>query len=100
MITDSKIEAIELLSETAIVLDEEIRILESNRVRLTEVLGEERVDVLLALFDGQLDHDETIEVRALLSYWERKLLWTWARLARLKTLRRELARGTMRYLNG
>ncbi|QDF96982.1 hypothetical protein CJ010_10815 [Azoarcus sp. DD4] len=100
MTADSKTWAIEILSEAAEVLDEEIRTLEADRARLTDALGDERMEVLVALFGGQLDRDEEVEVRALLGYGERKLISTWARLAHLKVLRREVARGTMRYING
>lgn len=86
-------------SDAARALDEEILRLEERRQMLHEKLGAEQIERLEALFEQRLDREEGIEVRNSLAYWERKLLWTWARLAKLHALRRDLGRSAMKHLN-
>jgi hypothetical protein len=86
-----------LLGETARALDEQIRILEAQDEDLSAKIGESYVTVLRDLRDYTYERDEELEIRQSLSYQERKLLWVWARLAKLKELRRDVARGVMRH---
>ena len=86
-----------LLGETARALDEQIRTLESQNEDLTAKIGDSYVTVLRDLRDHNYERDEELEIRQSLSYQERKLLWVWARLAKLKELRRDVARGVMRH---
>lgn len=86
-----------LLGETARALDEQIRALEAQDAALSAKIGASAVAVLRDLRDLRYERDEEMEVRQSLSYQERKLLWVWARLAKLKELRRDVARGVMRH---
>lgn len=86
-----------LLGETARALDEQLRDLEAQNEELSAKIGESYVAVLRDLRDHRYDRDEEMEIRQSLSYQERKLLWVWARLAKLKELRRDVARGVMRH---
>lgn len=86
-----------LLGETARALDEQIRGLALQDEQLTAKIGEDAVAVLRDLRDQRFDRDEEIEIRQSLSYPERKLLWVWARLRKLKDLRRDVAHGVMRH---
>ncbi len=86
-----------LLAETARALDEQIRALETQDEELSAKIGESYVTVLRDLRDQRYERDEELEIRQSLSYQERKLLWVWARLAKLKELRRDVARGVMRH---
>ena len=86
-----------LLGETAQALDEQIRSLETQNEELSAKIGESYVSVLRDIRDHNYERDEELEIRQSLSYQERKLLWVWARLAKLKDLRRDVARGVMRH---
>lgn len=86
-----------LLGETAQALDEQIRSLETQNEELSAKIGESYVSVLRDIRDHNYERDEELEIRQSLSYQERKLLWVWARLAKLKELRRDVARGVMRH---
>ncbi|MCI4679124.1 hypothetical protein K9U39_19575 [Rhodoblastus acidophilus] len=97
--TGFDLEAIEHLSEAVRVLDEDIRQLEDRRSGLMDRLCEDRLEELVELFEQRLDREAEAELRSALGYGERKLLWIWARLARLKELRREIVYETMRHVN-
>lgn len=93
-------EALALLNDTALELDAQIRSLEQLGVHLSDKIGENALVVLVELRDGYYDRDEEYEIRISLGYHERKLLWAWARLAKLKQLRRDVAHGAMKNIIG
>ena len=86
-----------LLGDTARALDEQIRALEAQDAALSAKIGTSAVAVLCDVRDQRYEREEDMEIRQSLSYQERKLLWVWARLAKLKKLRRDVARGVMRH---
>ncbi|MDD2877289.1 MAG: hypothetical protein PHT60_11620 [Acidiphilium sp.] len=89
-------EAIELLTDAAAALNEEIQRLEAHRDYLAAKMGDDRIELLQSLSDQQMDREERFEITSFLSYGERKLLWLWARLTKVKELRREIAHTVMK----
>lgn len=89
-----------LLSDTARELDAQIRSMELLAAYLCDKIGENAVEVLTDLRSNSYDRDEEYEVRLSLGYQERKLLWAWSRLAKLKQLRQDVARGMMKNIKG
>lgn len=89
---------IELLSDAARALDEELVRLDEARLSLIAKLGQDQIEHLQALFNQRLGRYEQIELRSSMGYWERKLLWIWARQARLQTLRQEIGHNAMKFI--
>jgi hypothetical protein len=86
----------ELLADTAMALEEQIRLLAEQEARLRAQIGDPYVAILEELSRGGFERDEEQEIRGSLSYPERKLLWVWARLDKLRCLRQELGRDAIR----
>lgn len=85
----------DLLNMTAETLDEGVSALSGLVSELEARTGEERLDTLRGLAQRSYDRDEEFEIREGLCYYERKLLWAWARLTYLRALRRDIGRGSM-----
>ncbi|WP_157659093.1 hypothetical protein [Thauera butanivorans] len=86
----------DFLAGAAATLGESVGQLERLAQELSEKLGDERVNIVRGLLEQVYDRDDEAEVRASLCYTERKLLWAWVRLKRLKGLRLSIGRGSMR----
>jgi len=91
-------EEADLLAGTVSTLSESVDQLERLADALSEKLGEEQVEVIRGLLDQSYERDDEAELRTSLCYTERKLLWAWFRLKRLKELRCVVGRGSMRKL--
>lgn len=87
---------LELLADAAATLSDSIASLESLIDHLVDKIGGSRVEVLRGLRENAYEREETAEIRALLTYSERKLLWAWVRVQGLKDIRRDIGRDSMR----
>jgi len=93
-------EDLALFSDTAHELDAQIRSMEFFAAYLCDKIGEDATEILNELRNNKFDRDEEYEVRLSLGYHERKLLWVWARLTKLKQLRQDITRGMMKNIKG
>ncbi|PKO83148.1 MAG: hypothetical protein CVU17_09980 [Betaproteobacteria bacterium HGW-Betaproteobacteria-11] len=92
-------EELELLAGAAKTLSESVAALEHFASELEEKIGSERLEVVRAVLERSYERGEEYEVRASLSYTERKLLWVWVRLRNLKDLRCTIGRDSMRNIS-
>lgn len=89
-----------LFSDAAHELDAQIRSMEFLAAYLCDKIGKDAAEILNELRNNKFDRDEEYEVRLSLGYHERKLLWAWARLTKLKQLRQDITRGMMKNIKG
>lgn len=85
-----------LLVEFVNTLDESCRELESSAEYLSRNLSSEFLEELNEYLEGALSADDEEGLRSEIGWTEKKLLWTLARLRKLRRLRLSITRDWMR----
>ncbi|MEE9396624.1 MAG: hypothetical protein V3V31_06380 [Methylococcales bacterium] len=86
----------QLLKDFSSEIERSCRDLEQSAQYLSKDLSDEMLEELNDCLNGELSRVDEEALRSEMGWTEKKLLWTWARLQKLKSLRREVARDWMR----
>jgi hypothetical protein len=86
----------EFLNDMAIHLDETIKELVLEEKKLSDKIGNQRVEELNEFWNQKLSEDEEHFFRRTLDYWDKILIQLWARTKRVRRTRLEVGRTIMK----
>lgn len=77
----------EFLSQMVKELGGTVSKLTAEEKELAQRLGEERIEELKEFFLKQIPYEDEYAFKLSLDHWDKKILWTWMRLERIRAIR-------------